>query len=89
MLRISKAHFHKKIKKVFHHSYKQYILTGQCGVCGDPFDMNPQPHADGGKYSNGIIAKTYTKGQVIDVHVQVVVSHKGTCTLKSFLIFLS
>ena len=52
-------------------------------MCGDPFDMNPQPHADGGKYSNGIIAKTYTKGQVIDVHVQVVVSHKGKRALLS------
>jgi len=49
---------------------------GRCGVCGDPFDA-PQLHADGGKYSNGIIAKTYKKGQVIDVNVQITVSHKG------------
>jgi len=51
---------------------------GKCGVCGDPYDSKIQPNNDGGRYSNGIIAKTYKKGQVIDVTVHLTTSHLGT-----------
>merc|ERR1719505_159899 len=34
---------------------------GVCGVCGDPADATSQPHNDGGRYGNKIIAKTYMK----------------------------
>lgn len=46
-------------------------------MCGDPYDEQKQPHADGGRYSNGIIAKTYEKGQMIDVTVHLTTSHLG------------
>merc|ERR1712168_386183 len=51
---------------------------GKCGVCGDPYDAKvPRPNEDGGKYSNGIIAKTYKKGQMITVTVHLTTSHLG------------
>ncbi|XP_066920151.1 uncharacterized protein [Clytia hemisphaerica] len=50
---------------------------GKCGVCGDPYHAKVQPHADGGKYANGIITRTYKQGQVIDVKIYLTMSHLG------------
>merc|ERR1712002_138984 len=50
---------------------------GKCGVCGDAAHLKVQPHNDGGRYSNGIIAATYKQGQVIDVSVILTRSHLG------------
>merc|ERR1711962_298918 len=30
---------------------------GACGICGDDASSKHQPHMDGGKYANGIIAR--------------------------------
>lgn len=38
---------------------------GNCGVCGDPYQMKePRPHEAGGEYAKGIISRFYTAGQV-------------------------
>jgi len=50
---------------------------GKCGVCGDPYHVKEQTHADGGRFANGIIVKNYRRGQVIDVNVLLTTSHKG------------
>lgn len=50
---------------------------GKCGVCGDPYHMAKQPHNDGGKYANGIIAKVYKRGQSIDLEVKLTSNHQG------------
>ncbi len=50
---------------------------GKCGVCGDPYHVKNQPHNDGGRYANGIIAKTYKRGQVIEVEVDLTSNHQG------------
>merc|ERR1712042_98410 len=42
---------------------------GACGICGDDASSKHQPHMDGGKYANGIIARTYKKGQVIPITI--------------------
>ena len=37
--------------------------NNQCGMCGDPVDM-PRDNEEGGKFANGIIAGSYSPGQV-------------------------
>ena len=56
----------------------QEANDGKCGVCGDDYN-DPQPRANenGGKYGQGVIAATYTQGQVIEVIVQITAHHKG------------
>lgn len=49
---------------------------GKCGVCGDPW-QGPRENEAGGKYANGIIVRSYTIGQVINVTVELTVNHKG------------
>ncbi|XP_076312344.1 uncharacterized protein LOC143225963 [Tachypleus tridentatus] len=51
---------------------------GKCGICGDPWD-EPEPRAneDGGKYGNGIIARTYGMGETLRVAVKITAHHKG------------
>ncbi|CAC5359099.1 unnamed protein product [Mytilus coruscus] len=45
---------------------------GKCGVCGDPWDSNPRPNEMGGKYFNGLIARTYhTDDSHIDIEIEV------------------
>lgn len=44
---------------------------GRCGICGDNHKDKVKEHEVGGKYATGIIGKTYSKGQVIDVNVLV------------------
>ena len=50
---------------------------GKCGICGDPYHVANQPHNDGGKYANGIIAAEYKKGQLIDIEVKLTSNHQG------------
>lgn len=50
---------------------------GKCGICGDAAHLTNQPHNDGGKYSNGVIAKEYKEGQVIDIEVKLTSNHQG------------
>lgn len=50
--------------------------AGKCGVCGDPWN-GPRDNEEGGKYSNGIIVRSYESGEVISVTVQLTASHKG------------
>merc|ERR1712142_1400240 len=49
---------------------------GKCGMCGDPV-QGPLLHESGGKFANGIITKTYTKGQKIDVTLDLTANHGG------------
>jgi len=49
---------------------------GKCGMCGDPV-QGPLLHEAGGKFANGIITKTYTKGQKIDVTLDLTANHGG------------
>jgi len=51
---------------------------GLCGVCGDDYQL-PQPRANemGGTYGLGIITKTYTENQVIDIEIELTAYHQG------------
>merc|ERR1711937_241863 len=54
------------------------INKGKCGICGDPYGAKVQPHMDGGRYAkNKLIAKTYKRGQVIEVSARLTTTHKG------------
>lgn len=45
---------------------------GRCGVCGDPYNLpQPRPNEAGGRYANGVIARTYRQGDVIDVVIRL------------------
>ena len=51
---------------------------GQCGICGDPADLErPRPHEDGGKYGQGIVTKTYESGQEIIVRLEIITELPG------------
>ncbi|XP_059162986.1 uncharacterized protein LOC131946310 [Physella acuta] len=50
--------------------------NGKCGVCGDAHH-GKREHEAGGKYANGIIAREYKQGDVIDVTVHITANHKG------------
>lgn len=45
-------------------------------MCGDPWNGSRE-NEEGGKYSNGIIVRSYDQGEVISVSVQLTASHKG------------
>ncbi|XP_021964180.1 uncharacterized protein LOC110859526 [Folsomia candida] len=49
-----------------------------CGVCGDP-SSSPSPRANeiGGTFYKGIITGDYSAGQIIDIEVELTVSHLG------------
>ncbi|CAH1773237.1 unnamed protein product [Owenia fusiformis] len=49
---------------------------GKCGTCGDAY-QGPRPHEAGGKYANGVIAKTYKQGQIAEVTVELTAGHMG------------
>ena len=59
----------------------QVSKGGKCGVCGDPYGK-AQPHVFPGEYANRIITRKYTKGQVINVKVEITSNHKGYFTFK-------
>ncbi|RZC40868.1 Chitin bind 3 domain containing protein, partial [Asbolus verrucosus] len=51
---------------------------GKCGVCGDQYDdPHPQANENTGTYGQGIIAKEYTSGDIIDVNVELTTNHRG------------
>ena len=54
----------------------QWSNEGKCGVCGDPFGK-AQLHVYPGKYANNIITKTYNRGRVVTVKVELTSNHKG------------
>jgi len=56
---------------------------GRCGVCGDSWEEpHPQPHETGGKYGNAVISKTYVRGSLIDLEVELTANHKGRFQFK-------
>ncbi|PVD29345.1 hypothetical protein C0Q70_11943 [Pomacea canaliculata] len=56
---------------------------GECGVCGDAYDLpSPRPHEAGGLYSTGVISRTYTQADVINVTVDITANHMGYFTFK-------
>ncbi|XP_068209499.1 uncharacterized protein [Palaemon carinicauda] len=56
---------------------------GKCGVCGDNYvDQVPRDHEAGGSYGNGIIARRYVVGQVIDIEAELTTNHKGIMVVK-------
>lgn len=55
----------------------------KCPPCGDSADTPPpHPHEGGGQWATGIISRTYTMGQVINVKVNVTRSHGGPIEFK-------
>jgi len=57
--------------------------NGNCGICGDAWDLpEPRSNEDGGIYGKGVIARTYTSGQVITTVTNIVANHLGYFTFK-------
>ncbi|XP_069165937.1 uncharacterized protein [Procambarus clarkii] len=51
---------------------------GQCGVCGDPWDLpRPRPHETRGRYARGIIVRSYTQGQEVELVTEVTAAGSG------------
>ena len=50
---------------------------GKCGVYGDEYDIASPLFAYPGRYAKGVITKTYTPGQQIQVEVVITANHKG------------
>jgi len=56
---------------------------GKCGVCGDDFrEKVPRRHEAGGEFGQGIIARRYSMGQVIDIEAELTTNHKGWMEVK-------
>lgn len=54
------------------------INNGNCGLCGDSYtDAHPQPNENTGTYGQGIIARTYSAGSIINVEVLLTKNHLG------------
>ncbi|RZC40731.1 uncharacterized protein BDFB_012617 [Asbolus verrucosus] len=54
------------------------IFGGKCGVCGDRYDdPHPQANENTGIYGQGIIAKEYVSGSIIDVQIELTTNHMG------------
>ena len=51
----------------------------KCGVCGDNYVENrPRANEWGGKYgSHGIIPRTYSSGDLVDIEIQITAHHQG------------
>jgi len=53
-------------------------FTSRCSICRDPStDSVPRPNEDGGKFSRGIIVRTYKIGQEIPVILQLTYGQIG------------
>ena len=51
---------------------------GKCGECGDAWDLaRPRPGEGGGQYGRGVTVRSYTRGQIIEVRVDVTANHRG------------
>ncbi|XP_071533355.1 uncharacterized protein [Panulirus ornatus] len=70
------------------HADDDYLIcqekpNARCRPCGDSADTPVKHrHEAGGDWANGIISRTYTIGQTVDVHVNVTRSHGGTVDFK-------
>ena len=51
------------------------VNQGRCGICGDPYTGNSQPHQAGGQFATGTIARSYLPGQIIDIAIDLVANH--------------
>lgn len=51
---------------------------GKCGVCGDPWnEPRPRSHEIGGIFANGIIGRLYTRGQLVEIEIELTSNHMG------------
>ena len=51
---------------------------GQCGTCGDPYDLpTPRPHEDGGNFGRGIVGRLYKEGQDIRIRIELITNRRG------------
>ncbi|KAL3287336.1 hypothetical protein HHI36_001810 [Cryptolaemus montrouzieri] len=51
---------------------------GKCGLCGDPFDApQPRPNENTGKYGKFGTVRNYSPGSVINVKIELKITHKG------------
>ncbi|XP_027228544.1 uncharacterized protein [Penaeus vannamei] len=70
------------------HRDDDYLICNEnggrkCPPCGDSIDSPPpHPHEAGGVWATGIITRTYSEGETIEVHVNVTRSHGGYVQLK-------
>jgi len=56
---------------------------GKCGVCGDDYALSiPRPHEAGGEFAQGVLAKQYAPGQIIDIEVELTANHQGNFVLR-------
>ena len=60
----------KLIFPLLHFQHQWQVNKGKCGICGDPWESNPHPNEQGGKFSNGIIARTYHND---DTHINIAI----------------
>jgi hypothetical protein len=59
-------------------SRQHELNNGECGVCGDPYDVSaPRPHEAGGEFATGKVTGRYTQGAVVDLTVEITANHKG------------
>lgn len=62
------------------HADDDYLIctNSPCPPCGDnAHSPSPHPHEGGGKWATGTIARSYSIGQKIQVHINVTKSHGG------------
>ncbi|XP_066988109.1 uncharacterized protein [Macrobrachium rosenbergii] len=70
------------------HRDDDYLICNEsggkkCPPCGDSADSPPPyPHQAGGIWATGIITRTYTIGQTVEIHVNVTRSHGGHLEFK-------
>ncbi|XP_037094711.1 uncharacterized protein LOC119114809 [Pollicipes pollicipes] len=56
---------------------------GKCGVCGDNYALPvPRPHEAGGTFAQGVIAKRYAPGQLVDIEVELTANHMGNFVIR-------
>ncbi|XP_047475550.1 uncharacterized protein LOC125029613 isoform X2 [Penaeus chinensis] len=56
---------------------------GKCGVCGDNWaDPQPRDNEAGGLYGTGLITANFTKGQEVDVEIELTTTHQGYFELR-------
>lgn len=64
--------------------------TGKCGICGDSYsEPTPRRHELGGRFGQGVIVKTYSSQQIIDIATKITANHLGhfsfqICNLDKF-----
>lgn len=58
---------------------RQYERNGgKCGVCGDPWDVQPpRPHEFGGVFGQGVVVRRYAPAAVATIRIELTASHFG------------